>query len=120
MCRSTGNFFQRQAAVGQPLRVDRHKRVLARQHDGVPLALALGMRIDVPRQQRPRLIAQVARLFQRQCRVGAKRNPLALARPRVAKVPRLGAVGRDVKEEAIEIGQCIGFIGSLGLPDRDI
>jgi len=70
--------------------------------------------------QRPRLIVQLVCLFQREGGIGAKRDAITLVTPRVAKVPRLGTVDGNVKKQTVEIGQCIGFIGSFSfaLPKR--
>jgi len=55
-------FFQRQAAMGQPLLVDCHEGMLARHHGGVPFALTFGMRVDVLGEQRPRSDREVPSL----------------------------------------------------------
>ena len=99
------SFLQRQPAMGQPQVVDGFEGVFACQNDGVALALALGVRVDALGERRTGLVAPITRLLQGQRRIAAEGHAPALAVPRVAEVPGLGADGGHVKVEAIEVGQ---------------
>ncbi|MPM85700.1 hypothetical protein SDC9_132781 [bioreactor metagenome] len=104
----------------QPLVVDRLERVFARQHDGVALALAFGVRVDALGEQVAGFIAKLARLLQRQRRVAAEGHAIALAAPGEAEVPGLGAVGGDEEGEAVRIGQRVRLAGRLGLANHEV
>ena len=103
-----------------PLLVDRHEGVLAGELDGLALLLALGTRVDAPGDQRARLVAQFARIAQRQLGIAAQRDADTLADPGVAEVPGLGAGGGDEEGEAVEIGDGVRLAGGFGLPSRHV
>lgn len=114
------SFLQRQLAMCQPLVIDRFERVFARQHDGVALALAFGVRVDALGEQRAGSITKLARLLQGEGRVAAEGHAIALAAPREAEVPSLGAVGGNEEGEAVGIGQRVRFAGRLGLTNHEV
>ena len=92
-CALPSFIFQRQATVGQPFVIDGLEGVLARQNDGVALALAVGVRVDTLGQKCPGLVAQITGVFQGKGAIAAEGHALALAAPGEAEVPRLEAVG---------------------------
>ena len=113
-------IFQREAAVGQPFVVDGLEGVLARQDDGVALALALRMRVDALGQHGPGLVAQIASVFQGKRGIATEGHALALAAPSEAEVPGLEAGGGDVEVETVEIDKRIRLAGHLGLSNLEV
>src|SRR3546814_789314 len=86
-------FFQHQFSTREPLLVHHHEGVLTWQLGGLPLVLAMDLRIDAFGDQPPRFFPQGPRVAQADLGIRAQGYPQLLAQPVVPEVPSLATFG---------------------------
>ncbi|MCY1442831.1 hypothetical protein D9M71_592190 [compost metagenome] len=86
--------------------------------DCLALLLALLTRIGPLSNQCSRLIAARACIAQAHLRIAAEGHALLLAFPVKPKVPEFGALGRDVQNQSIVVGERVVFAYDSGMPNR--
>jgi len=105
-------FLQAQSAKVDPLLEDRVECPIVGEAHSKPLLLALLARVTSLRDVRSRCISPLTRVSQTDLRVAAEGHALLLAFPAIPEMPDLAALGGNVEEQAVDVGE--GVVPACG------
>lgn len=113
------SFLERQRQALEPFLVDCPESILVRIRKGLPLVLAVNLRIGSCCKDYIGFVAKRSCLLNAEFGLGSERNAPASLHPDVAIVPRFDAVRCDEQRQAVRIVDR-GIAGRLCLPDDQV